>query len=152
MVVSFDSLLKEIGQLLNVELVPDRLNACRLKYPDGLFLQLEANREGTTLLLGTKIGALPPGRYRQDVLEQALKANTLDFHTGTFGYSKKNSELYLYAHLSTEHFTAKQIVDFISPFIEKARHWIAPLAANQIPPLDINAPTQKSSGMFGLAP
>ena len=85
----FDGLMDELGKILETKLHPDHLNVCRMQYPDGLIVQMEVDRDESRLLLGSKIGTLPPGRFRQDFLEQTLKGHTLDFRVGTFGYAKK---------------------------------------------------------------
>lgn len=146
----FDGLMEELGKILETKLHPDHLNVCLLKYPDGLTVQLEVDREDR-LLIGSEIGTLPPGRFRQDFLEQTLKANSQDFHLGTFGYSKKSGGLYLYAYIRLENLSGQKIADFLGPFMEKARLWSTSLASNKIPVLETAGSAKKSSGMFGLA-
>jgi len=146
----FGGLMEELGTLLDTELKPDHLNTCKLLHPDGLVVQIEVDRDESRLLIGSLIGTLPPGRFRQDFLEQILKINYIDFHIGTFGYAKKSSELYLYAYLPVKNLNGKQIANFLEPFNEKARSWSASLASNTVPVVTAPAP-KKSSGMFGLA-
>lgn len=147
----FDALMEDLGKVLDTKLKPDHLNICRLKYPDGLIIQLEVDRDESRLVMGTPIGTLPPGRFRQDFLEQTLKANYSDYHLGTFGYAKKSGELYLYAYLLIKNLSGKQLATFLEPFNEKARSWAASLASNTVPTVSAAASSKKSSGMFGLA-
>lgn len=148
----FDTLIEDLGKVLETKLKPDHLNICRLKYPDGSSVQLEVDRDESRLLIGCPVGTLPPGRFRQDVLEQALKANNTDFHVGTFGYAKKSGELYLYAYLMMKNLSGKQVATFLEPFTEKARAWSTALTSNRLPDITSAASEKKPSGMFGLAP
>ena len=146
----FGGLMEELGTILDTKLKPDRFNTCKIQYPDGLAVQIEIDRDDSRLLIGSPIGSLPPGRFRQDFLEQTLKANYIDFHIGTFGYAKKSGDLYLYAYLPVKNLSGKQIATFLEPFNEKARSWSASLASNTVPVVTSQS-QKKSSGMFGLA-
>jgi hypothetical protein len=149
----FDQLLQELGQLLNLTLKPDRVNVCQLKYKDGVQVQLEIEKDEKKLLIATKIGSLPPGRFRQEFLEQALKANSLPPpRAGIFAFAKHENELVYFTYLPLKDLKGQQIYDALAPFLEKTRFWRTALAENTIPSIVPVTGPAKPAGIFGLTP
>lgn len=88
----FGSLLQELGKVLEIpDLHPDRNNSCQIVLKNGLNLQIELDRSGQFLIFGADLGVVPPGRYRENLFREALKANDMPHPIhGILAYSKKN--------------------------------------------------------------
>lgn len=75
---AFEALLQELARALQIDqLKPDSNNSCLIQMPNGPKVQLEVNKQEDRLIMGSNLGFLPVGRYREDVFREALKANNL---------------------------------------------------------------------------
>ena len=61
----FHEVLEILGRRLDLQLKPDRHNACRLDFPDGVKLQLEVDRSGESYVVVSEVGEIPPGAFRE---------------------------------------------------------------------------------------
>lgn len=149
----FGSLLQDLSQALQIPgLHPDANNTCLIKFKDGLLVQLEVDRGGQFIILGSDLGPVPVGRYRENLFFEALKSNALPPpRYGTFAYSKQADRLILFKMFSLNTVSAEKIADFLTLFLEKARTWKEAIARNDIPVVS-SATTPRSTGMFGLRP
>lgn len=151
----FASILDEVGKVLNLKLAPDKNNACQIKYATGLSMIIQVDAASERMLFVSDLGTPPPGRYREDLFREALKANGLPPpRQGIFSYSKKKDSLCLFDSLPLGDLTGQKVVDFITPFIAKAELWRKAIPNGEIPSFTGNELSfgQKppSSGMFGL--
>ena len=146
----FGNLLSDIGTALNIrDLHPDQANSCLIKMPSGVKIQLEIDKRGENLLMGCELGVLMAGKYRENIFQEALKANgNPPPHNGIFAFSKKSDKLVLYEKIPLKHFSVDKVIGLLTPFSEKAKAWIDALARGDMPPPSSFSTT--SSGMFGL--
>jgi hypothetical protein len=119
----FEEILKEFSQELGLALHPDKRGACKLKINDTLHVQLECDISQENLLIATFICEVPPGKFRENILKDALKANGPFPAHGTLAYSERNNQLVLFAFLRLSSLTGRKLAEFFSPFIEKANQW-----------------------------
>ncbi len=121
----FTLLLKDLGSLLKIELVSDENNSCLLNIKDKLKVQLELDQnDQDILLIGSVLGELSPGKFREDILFSALKANAKPYpRIGNFAYSTKLNSLVLSSSLNIDHFTAENVLSVLTPFVHKAYAW-----------------------------
>jgi hypothetical protein len=151
----FGSLLQELGVLLEaIDLHSDRNNSCLIRLKSGLEIQLEIDRSGTFLVLGTDLGTVAPGRYRENLFREALKANDLPYPLhGVLAYSKKSDHLVLFEKLYLKELNGEKIAAEITPFADKAMTWKNAVAQNDIPAINqAYSSSTRSGGMFGLMP
>ena len=152
----FEILLDEFGKLIKVPLKPDKFNCCSIKFKGGLIVQLEPDKRGYFLHIATEIIPLPQGKFRENVLREALKANGLPPpRNGIFSFSKKKDSLILYERAPLETATGQNLVELLTLFCRKAQFWKESLQKNQIPSFTENeltfAPTGGGAGgLFGL--
>lgn len=151
----FGSLLQELGHIMGIpELHPDRHNACLIKFPDGLEVQMELDGQGLELTMLSNLGILPPGKYRENVFREALRANGMPQPlNGTFAYSKKADSLVIFHRIPTKELSGDKINTALLPFLEKARYWRETIINNEIPVVSsVYTSSGRSQGMFGLRP
>lgn len=150
---NFATLLAEMGKLINIPLKPDKNLSCMIDYPkDKYAIQLEMEQGTDNLIYGANISKLPPGKYRQNLFEQALKANLLEVpRGGILAFSPKSDMLILFLKVPSKELTAQRAVDILNSFNEKLKRWKEAIDRNEVPPL-VGAVSVKptSSGMFGL--
>lgn len=152
----FDSLLQELGKSMQIEdLHLDSSGTCLIAFPSGLEVYIEPYRQGNFMLISTNVGEVPPGRYREDVFKEALKANGISHpRHGTFAFSDQTGQLILFALLSLNELNGEKIATFLTPYMEKAVSWKNMISSGNIPVAQ-TAYTSKTSapmGMFGMRP
>jgi hypothetical protein len=151
----FGSLMEDLGKLIRIRLIPDSHNACLIKYPGGLFLQIELDQSQERINMGAEIGSLAPGRYRENVMREALKANGLPPpKVGIFAFSAKKEVLILFDYMELNDLTAPKIADFLEQFLQKANFWKDAIKRGDVPSFMGNEMSfgkkTGGAGMFGL--
>jgi len=150
----FGSLLQELAHSLEIdELHPDRNNSCLFTLKSGQKLQLELDRSTQFLIIGADLGVVPPGKYRENLFREALKANDLTppLH-GILAFSQKSDSMILFEKISIRDLTGEKIAGEITPFAEKATLWSEAIKNGTIPPVNPVYTSTSRSGMFGLRP
>ena len=150
MIDRFEELLRELGAELGTTLHSDRRGACRLNINDAIDIQLECDGPQEKLLVATFICDIPPGKFRENILRDSLKANGPFPENGTLGYSSKNNKLALFKFLKLSELKAKELADFLTLFMEKAKKWRVGVEMGTTASLVPTPPPQTASGMFGL--
>ncbi len=148
----FEAILKDFEPFFKCRLQADQNESCLIKMGHGISLQMELNRYGL-LLIGCRIGELPRGRFQDDVIREALKAN--DFYpplTGIFGISRKSNSLILYLIIDPHKLDQDKISNLLNPFIAKAKLWSDSVNQGNIPTLGMTAPPQQAAAPpFGFS-
>jgi hypothetical protein len=119
----FEELLKELSALLGIPLHPDRKGACKLVFNETLHVQLECDAALENLLIAAFICDIPPGKFRENILKDALKANSPFPKVGTLAYSERNNKLTLFTSLRISNLTGHKLAETLSLFVEKANLW-----------------------------
>lgn len=151
----FGGILQELGRILEIaDLHPDRNNSCLIKLKSGMQVQLEIDPSGRFLIVGTDLGEMPPGKYRENFFREALKANALPYpNIGIFAYSRRNNHLIFFDRLFLPEINGEKIAAFITPFSEKAALWGENLTRGDVPVASqYTTASSRSGGMFGLRP
>ncbi len=130
----FGSLLEELGTIMKMKLAPDRNNNCLIKYPNGLRVQMDYDTGTESILIVADLGVPAPGRYRENLFKEALKANGLPPpHPGVFAYSKKADSLVLYTSVSIIDCTGQKLSEVLGPLIQRAELWRNAMGRGEIP-------------------
>lgn len=151
---SLGALLQELGKALKIpDLHPDRNNSCLISLPNGLKVQIELDKSGSCITIGTDIGFVPPGRYRENVFREALKANGQPYpqRNGILAYSRQADRLVLFEMLSLKDLTGEKIASALALLNEKALIWKEALARGDVPVVSSSG-TSRPMGMFGMRP
>lgn len=148
----FGALLIELGKRLNLpDLQPDDKNTCLLRILGKIDVQLEIDKDSDYLLIGTDFGEIAPGRFREDLLEAALKANSLPSPLyGIFGFSKKNNHFIMFERLWIKELSGDKLAQYLDSFAQKAIVWKEAIQKDQIPLIGNFTTSDHGSGMFGL--
>lgn len=145
----FSNILAEIGEALKIpELHPDQSNSCLINLESGLSIQIEIDKKGDSLLIGSELGMIHQGRYRENVFREALKTNGMQHPLyGIIAYSKKADKIVIFEKIPLKDYNIEKFMAMLPPFLEKAKKWKDALARGDVP---IVSYVPISSGMFGL--
>lgn len=149
----FGSLLEDLGKMIKIDqLEPDQHNSCLISFTNGVKVQLEIDHTRSLLIVGCDLGAIPPGRYRENLLREALKANGLPPpRNGNFAFSKKQDHLVMTEELPIKDINPDQIYQLLDPFLKKAKEWQEAITRGDVPTILPGAyRSGTKSGMFGL--
>lgn len=147
----YEGLLEELGRALGLTLFPDENHSCMIRMPKTkLEVQIEMDHSGKRMMLGTYIGQLPPGRYRELVFAEALRMNGMPPpHVGVFAYSNKMDQLVMFRWIDLHDMSGEKIAKLLKPFAERGAQWRDAIAAGQVPVIE-GLSLHEHSGMFGL--
>lgn len=146
----FGAILKELEPFFKCPLEPDQNDSCLIKLGNGISIQIELDRYGY-LLIGSRLGNLPMNRYRDNLIQQALKSNESSLpSSGVFGFSQKSQQLILFIRINPASHSAHQMMALLPPFITQAKKWSDAIAKGEMPSIEGGTASKSSSGLFGL--
>ena len=142
-------LFEELGKRLNIKITPDLKGSCRIRFKGGVEVQMEQSSNGRYLTLLCNMGEIAPGKYRENVLREALKANGRQPPLyGIFSFSKKQNIFYLFDQVPLDDLSGTRLFEFVQPFLEKAQLWKSAVARGEVPTGAVYS--RSGGGMFGL--
>jgi Tir chaperone protein (CesT) family len=148
-----EALLDELGKALDIpNLAPDEHETCLLRIEGNINIQIELDKDEHYLLVVCDLGEIPLGRYRQDLMEVALKMNSLPPPLyGEFAYSNKAGHFLIFDKLWMDRLSGDQLAELIHLFREKAIVWKEAIEHNEVPVIS-EITTSDHVGIFGLKP
>lgn len=148
----FEDLIRQLALIMNCELHPDARQSCSLSFlPEELVIQIDLDSNADKILIGSQLGRLTPGAYRNKMFTQALRANgAAKLPCGILAFSEKNDTLILFQYLELATLTGEKLYHFLQRFREHALVWKEALSTGDVP--RIAEEEIRSSGTFGLRP
>ena len=119
----FQELLWDLGEIVNVPFHVDKHRACRILLEEKLAVHMEITQEGESLLIGALLGEIPPGRFRENGLNESLKVNAIPNPLGSFSYIEKTNTLVLQNFLALDTLNGEKLAQFLDDFIREAESW-----------------------------
>ncbi len=150
---NFHDLIHELGEFIGTTLTVDLNHSCCLEINQTLKVQIELDPPGEKILLMTKIIELPPGRFRENILKDGLKANFLaEEKLGILAYLERQNTLVLFQDLYTHSITMEILYEHLIKFIERASNWLTSIEGGKSSPDlgEIPAGTEKKGSPFGF--
>jgi hypothetical protein len=146
----FAQILNDVGQHFGATLIPDANHSCLVWIRDVIQIQLELDRTQRYFIVGANVGELPPGKFRELFLKEALRANGAPYpRVGTFAFSIRKNALLLFETFPLQTLNTNILIEFLPIFVDKAITWQDAIKNGQPP--NIQYTTQKGTkGMFGL--
>lgn len=136
MISQFEELLHELGQMFELELRIDRHNACSLQIHGRITIQLQLDTSQENLWIFSKVIETPPGKFRENILKEALKANARsDPKAGIFGYLSSTNQLILFQKYPLFILNGERLSGCVGAFLEMAESWQEAIANGQSAPL-----------------
>ncbi len=119
----FQELLWDLGELIELPLHVDKNHACNLLLDDRLEIQLQMDSHEENLIIWAFLHEIPPGKFRENVLKDALKVNG-EFHPfGSLAYYEKKNMLILHKFIPAEKLSGEKLMEKLEKFIEEAEEW-----------------------------
>lgn len=151
MVDRFQELLNQLSVEIGLTLHPDKIGACTLKTREDFEVRLECDPRQENLLLAIFICEVPPGKFRENILKDALKSNAFFPQIGTLAYSDRNHQLTLFTFAPLPLLNGAKLAELLNAFIDKAYQWRTAVESGTTATL-VATSSKSSSGMFGLTP
>lgn len=153
---AYEAILHELGELFQIPgLKPDQNNTCLLKMIDGTQIYIEPTESGEELIVGTRLGHIPPGGYRLSVFKAALQTNGLfPPEIGIFAWSEPLDEFLLFFKIHSKNLSGQMLHEKLITFLAKAQVWKMALAEGRVPIVqtETNKILSRREGLFGLRP
>src|SRR5438874_11319342 len=98
----FENLMQELSTLMEVALQPDTHESCLILFSqDELSIQIDLDTHADKILIGTQLGRVTPGPYRERIFSHALQDNgSSQFPKGILAFSEKNDTIVLFQFLT----------------------------------------------------
>ncbi len=131
----FEQLLKELGTIFQLSLHTDKSGACTLLIPPELAIQLQLDASQERLFLFSKLIVLPPGKFRENVLREGLKANAApDPLPGCLAYLSSTNHLVLFQSYPLFILNGKRLAGLFGGFFEMTDSWRKAIERGQTAP------------------
>lgn len=144
MTATFKEILTQLGIDLNLFLTPDNDKICSLKIDDKLIMQLELDESESNILMGTFLCDLPPGKFRENVFINTLKANGQLPLTSTFAFNEPSSKLVLFQYIPLNSVNLASLKSNLENFIKKAMNWKEAIESGQSAPFSFEREIEQS--------
>ncbi len=139
----FQELLWDLGEIIELPLHVDKNHACNLLLDEHLEIQMQMDSHGENLLICSFIADIPPGRFRENVLRDALKVNSIYHPFGTLAFYEKKNFLILHQYLPAEKLNGEKLATYLEPFIEEAEEWRKAITSGATAPIKYHSTDSK---------
>jgi hypothetical protein len=146
----FEELLKELSPLVGFPLHIDHHHVCCLWAGDTLKVQIEQNKEGH-ITLAAFLSELGPGKFREEVFKESLKANGQFIPGGVLSFSSKNNQLVLHHFVLREIMNAQNVFESMTALIHYGLQWQTALNEGKTAPAFLATKSLLPS-VFGIKP
>ncbi len=147
----FLEILYNLSHVTGLKLYPDKNNACKLVITNDISIQLETDIAQEKLLIGCVICEIPPGKFREQVLQHAMVENFDAFPMfGTMCYIEKKNHLALYDYLLLKNLNEDYLLDYITVFADKAQSWKNSILDNKPGPNALDNFPEDKPPAFGI--
>lgn len=126
----FTDLLQGLGKTFSVHLQPDRNNACLLQINKTVQIQIQVDSAEENLMLGSKVCTIAPGKFRENVLRNALQHNALPELLGAFGFIRETNTLVLFTFVYLRDKNPEAIATIIEEFFQIITSWKEAIQSN----------------------
>lgn len=151
--MNFKDLLYELSQILGQDLKADLNQVCPLVIDETYHVQLEMDISGDSILMGCYMCELPPGKFRENILKDALKAG---FDTkkekSILGYCEQINQLALFEYVPNYDLNGQRLYEALCIFVDRVKDWKSAIDSGKTSPDGAFAePTQKQGRpLFGI--
>ena len=129
----FQQLLYDLSEILEIPLYADQMQRCRLSINELIEVQMEYNSASEKVLMASFCCEIPPGKFRENVLKEALKANSLFPRIGSYGYSPMKNKLALFEYISLEGMHRDKFADLLAQFCDRVERTKRAVETNNLP-------------------
>ncbi|MBI5346046.1 MAG: CesT family type III secretion system chaperone [Chlamydiae bacterium] len=143
----FDEMLQKLSNSLNLPLYQNKKGSCAILVDKKLIIQLEPDESLERLLIGCFVTELLAGKFRENVLLEALKENDKFDKVAIFAFNEKNSSLSLYNYLSLENLSSQEPLNYFKEFMKTALAWKEAISLGKSSPNPSESLLEKPFGL-----
>ncbi|NGX28842.1 MAG: hypothetical protein K940chlam1_01030 [Candidatus Anoxychlamydiales bacterium] len=114
----FQDLIESLADHLSQDLYVDKNGACVIVFDDVIKVQLELDQTSQNLIVFSSVCELPPGKFREKVLLDALKANDKFPYVAILSFFEPDSSLALHNFLDFRSLKVDVLASYLSTFVE----------------------------------
>lgn len=130
----FLSIMEDFSSISGLNLKIEE-SSCIILFDEKLEVFFEYVPERSAIQIACFITALPPGKFREDILLNALVANTIYYpQVGTFAYSSKATQLCLFRYVEIENLNGEILSEKLAGFLNIAFEWKNSIELENIAP------------------
>ena len=134
---SYKDLIADLSERLGIEIYPDLNNVVVLKIEKSVKIHIEADDVEEFLILGAFIDELPPGKFRENILKNGLKANYLvNKNPAILSYLGRENILTLHRRYLIDSIDVEELITQIKAITERAQKWQASIESGHAAPDD----------------
>jgi Tir chaperone protein (CesT) family len=150
----FEDLIHSLGVMMEIPLKADQHQSCLITFQENdLAIQIDLDVNGDRILIGSQLGRITPGTYRERIFAEALRVNgTVTSPKGILSFSEKNDTLVLFQFLNLAFLTGEKLHAFLQQFREHASIWKLALARGDMPQITIEGQQSTGGRIYGLKP
>jgi hypothetical protein len=149
MIGPFEELLHELSKVFHLDLQVDKHNACSILVHPKLVVQMQLDVSQENLWIFAKLIEIPPGKFRENILKEAMKANALpDPRTGVLAYLSATNQLVLFQKYPLIILNGERLSGFLGAFMEMADSWREAIASGQSAPTELKQ--EMARNPFGM--
>jgi hypothetical protein len=131
----FDDLIQQLGSHFELPLHTDRFGAVSLLIPPSLVVQIQLDTSQENVFLFSKLAAIAPGKFRENVLQEALRANGRpDPLPGHLAYVSSVNQLALCHSFPLRILNGERLSSLLGAFVEMALLWKTAIHQGQAAP------------------
>lgn len=149
---AFSHLLNDLGKYINMNnLQANERNTCLLSFPSrDLKVLMMPDNELLNLRIICYLGEVAQGRYQEEVLHEALRANNIpNPRFGNLGFNAANNNLVLWDVIPFATCNGADLAEYLKKFLDKSAEIHDALKNNTVPSL-VARTTVRTGGLFGL--
>lgn len=151
----FHDIMEELGAALETEIIPEPGNVVELELDDELLIRLELEVSEEFILVASFVSELPPGKFRENILKDCLRANEkLQERRSILSYVEASNQLVLFQMVPIEGLTGDLLAETIFVFSDRLKKWTSAIEAGRTMPTDEQQELEdggaKSVPLFGF--
>lgn len=135
MVDKFEELLQALSVQLDAELHVDQKGACLIAFDENIKVHLELDKSLENLIIFCLVSAIPPGKFRENVLTDALKENNKFPYIAAFAYYEKENSLAMFNFFHFDSLKAEMLSSYLAAFVDLTALYQDALSRGQTSPI-----------------
>jgi hypothetical protein len=136
----FEDLLAQLSQFLRIPLHVDQNNACLLQIRGEIQIQLQLDVSQENMWMASLPIEIPPGKFRENVLKEALKTNNLpDPVAAIISYLPLTNRLALHQIFPLNILNGERLAAYFGSFLEQVESWILAIQQGRPAPIIISS-------------
>ena len=133
---TYSELIEQLSEQLGIEIFPNINNVVVLLIEKTIKIHIEKDVDDT-VIIGSSITDLAPGKFREHILKDALIINSSEYkNRGTLSYMGSENSLFIHQKSPLSNLTANKMVQIIKNICKRSEKWKNTVNEGHSSPLD----------------